>query len=194
MIIVFGYYFKRKFYILLPKNDYINILNTTYFNLSSLLSIFFPSEFFSYTSLHLKLSRYSIIIPVTKLLHIQVPFYSSTTPFQQQSAQELSHMQQQSLLSPRFWGSLMICFLKIAKEKIINFTKSLSLYQGWWNIYICPHGEGEANKWLKCWETLLQGKCTPALPSLCIERLLPLFVTNIKSWSVLGAHIFDRKC
>ena len=51
MIIVFRYYFKRKFYILLPKNDYINILNTTYFNLSSLLSIFFPAEFFSYTSL-----------------------------------------------------------------------------------------------------------------------------------------------
>lgn len=60
MIIVFWdyRYFKRKFYILLPKNDYINILNTTYFNLSSLLSIFFPAEFFSYSSLLLYIAEF----------------------------------------------------------------------------------------------------------------------------------------
>lgn len=60
MIIVFRdyRYFKRKFYILLPKNDYINILNTTYFNLSSLLSIFFPAEFFSYSSLLLYIAEF----------------------------------------------------------------------------------------------------------------------------------------
>ena len=58
MIIVFRYYFKQKFYILLPKNDYINILNTTYFNLSSLLSLFFPAEFFSYTSLLLYIAEF----------------------------------------------------------------------------------------------------------------------------------------
>ena len=58
MIIVFRYYFKQKFYILLPKNDYINILNTTYFNLSSLLSLFVPAEFFSYTSLLLYIAEF----------------------------------------------------------------------------------------------------------------------------------------
>ena len=62
MIIVFRYYFKWKFYILLPKNEininYISILNTTYFNLSSLLFIFFPAEFFSYTSLLLYIAEF----------------------------------------------------------------------------------------------------------------------------------------